>query len=137
MEAIVYPLVGGILIGLSSTTMLGGLGRITGISGIVASSVKSFKKEDIWRIFFLVGLVFGGFILYRIKPQFFTYSLDAPVLKVVAAGLLVGYGTRLGSGCTSGHGVCGLARLAKRSLVATITFIAFGMITVAVRGMLS
>ena len=73
-------------------------------------------------------------ILY---PEFFNYELKASPFKAIAAGLLVGYGTRLGSGCTSGHGVCGLGRTSKRSLVATVTFILFGVLTVAIKGALS
>ncbi|MFT6069332.1 MAG: putative membrane protein YedE/YeeE [Bacteriovoracaceae bacterium] len=136
LEQIIYPLLGGILIGVSSSTMLGGLGRITGISGIMGGSLTIPKKEELWRFAFLGGLILGGFIFMKIKPEFFNYSFEFSALQYVSAGLLVGYGTRLGSGCTSGHGVCGMARLAKRSIIATITFILFGMITVAVKGML-
>lgn len=136
MEGIMYPLIGGILIGLSSTTMLGGLGRITGISGIVATSMGKFSQENVWRYNFLVGLILGGFIMKASFPELFNYEVNANYLKIIIAGLLVGFGTRLGSGCTSGHGVCGLARLAKRSIVATVTFILFGMITVFVERML-
>lgn len=137
LEQIIYPLIGGVLIGVSSSTMLGGLGRITGISGIVGSSLSIPKKEEFWRLAFLAGLVLGGFLFARLKPEFFTYQFELSRLHYISAGLLVGYGTRLGSGCTSGHGVCGMARLAKRSITATITFILFGMITVAVKGMIS
>ena len=136
MEGILYPLIGGILIGLSSTTMLGGLGRITGISGIVATSIGKFSQENVWRYNFLIGLILGGFIMKASFPEFFNYEVNANFLKIIIAGLLVGFGTRLGSGCTSGHGVCGLARLAKRSIVATVTFIFFGMITVFIERML-
>ena len=136
MEHIIYPLLGGILIGLSSSFMLGGLGRITGISGIVAMSMSKPTKENNWRSAFLAGLLLGGFALFRIRPDLFNYSLDYPWVQVIVAGLFVGYGTRLGSGCTSGHGVCGLARFSKRSLIATILFMSFGMITVALKGVL-
>lgn len=136
MEHIIYPLLGGILIGLSSSFMLGGLGRITGISGIVAMSMSKPTKENNWRYAFLAGLLLGGFAIFRIRPDLFNYSLDYPWVQVIVAGLFVGYGTRLGSGCTSGHGVCGLARFSKRSLIATILFMSFGMITVALKGVL-
>lgn len=136
MENIVYPLLGGILIGLSSSFMLGGLGRITGISGILASTLKKPKKEELWRYLFLLGLVGGGFLIKWIRPELFNYSLDFSILDAVIAGLLVGFGTRLGSGCTSGHGVCGLARFSKRSIVATLVFMFFGMATVVLKGVL-
>ena len=136
METIIYPLIGGLLIGLSSTSMLGGLGRITGISGILGSVLTKPSVEHLWRYGFLGGLIGGGVILYAYDSSLFSYSLDFPLEQVIAAGLLVGYGTRLGSGCTSGHGVCGISRIAKRSITATITFIVFGIITVAIKGAL-
>lgn len=136
LETILYPLIGGILIGISSSTMLGGLGRITGISGIMGATLSRPRKEDLWRFAFMGGLVLGGSILMLIKPELFNYKFEFKALHYVIAGLLVGYGTRLGSGCTSGHGVCGMARMAKRSFIATITFIAFGIITVAIKGVL-
>jgi uncharacterized membrane protein YedE/YeeE len=136
MEMFLYPLVGGILIGLSSSTMLGGIGRITGISGIIGNLFQKPNSELAWRYAFLFGLLAGGLLLVRLKPELFQYSLEAPLYKVILAGLLVGYGTRLGSGCTSGHGVCGMARLAKRSFVATGVFMFVAIITVAIRGVL-
>jgi hypothetical protein len=136
MEIALYPLIGGALIGLSSTILLATLGRITGISGIIGSSLSRPNKEHIWRYTFLGGLLLGGFIIKLYNPSLFQYNLNFSTLEVVLAGLLVGFGTRLGSGCTSGHGVCGIARLAKRSLIATITFILVGMITVAIKGAL-
>jgi len=134
MESILYPLIGGVLIGLSSSTMLSGLGRITGISGIVGNTLTAPAKEHLWRYTFILGLIIGGFIIKLYIPSMFNYNLDLNPYATVIAGLLVGFGTRLGSGCTSGHGVCGIARLSKRSTIATITFILFGMITVAVKG---
>jgi uncharacterized membrane protein YedE/YeeE len=136
-EKILYPLLGGILIGISSSTMLGGLGRITGISGIMGGSLSLPKKDELWRFAFLGGLILGGFLFSLVRPEFFNYKFEYTALQYVAAGLIVGYGTRLGSGCTSGHGVCGIARMAKRSIFATITFMLFGIITVAIRGALS
>ena len=136
MENVLYPLLGGILIGLSSTTMLGGLGRITGISGILGSSLSRFNLENIWRYNFLTGLILGGFFMQMLFPEMFNYEVKGSVYKIVIAGLLVGFGTRLGSGCTSGHGVCGLARLAKRSIYATLTFILAGIVTVYIQGVL-
>lgn len=131
------PLIGGVLVGLSSTTMLGSLGRITGISGIVAGVLERPKRIHLWRYFFLAGLLLGGFLMLQLRPELFSYSLEAPLWKIATAGLLVGVGTRMGGGCTSGHGVCGLARRTHRSMVATLTFISVGMLTVYVIGLLS
>lgn len=131
-EQIVYPLIGGLLIGLATSLMLMGLGRIAGISGIFSTFLSLPQKEDFWRYNFIAGIIFGGILMYFISPQFFNYEIKATPLRIISAGLLVGFGTRLGSGCTSGHGVCGLSRLAKRSLVATLTFMATGIIVVAI-----
>jgi len=133
MNSIIYPLLGGVLIGLSSSAMLGGLGRITGISGIIGASLKTPSKEGLWRYTFLLGLVLGGFILKIMKPELFNYKFDFRALDYIFAGLFVGFGTRLGSGCTSGHGICGISRMAKRSMLATVTFIVFGMISVLIK----
>ena len=137
LDSVWLPLLGGVLIGVSSTSMLGGLGRITGISGILGGVLGKPSAEHLWRYGFLAGLLAGGLLLLRIKPEWFAYSIDFSLPEIMAAGLLVGYGTRLGSGCTSGHGVCGISRVAKRSITATLTFILFGMVTVAVKGVLS
>lgn len=137
MENFELPLLGGILIGVSSSIILLFLGRITGISGILASSVFDFSKGiESWKIFFIAGLIAGGVVLKITSPEFFDYEIPGSSLLVVVAGLLVGFGTRLGSGCTSGHGVCGLPRLSLRSLVATLTFMGVGILTVYVKGLL-
>ena len=134
MQQISLPLFGGILISLASTIMLAGIGRITGISGILSSSVLARpEKNQFWRYSFLAGLILGGLIVQTIAPSFFHYKIESSTTHMIVAGLLVGFGTSLGNGCTSGHGVCGLARLAKRSFVATFTFIVFGMITVFIQ----
>lgn len=126
----ISPLLGGLLIGLSSTLMLWGLGRIAGVSGIY-SSVLSFDKQNAWKYSFIAGLIVGGALLnYFFRDQLFAYEISGSTTRVMIAGLLVGFGTRLGNGCTSGHGVCGIPRMAKRSIVATITFILVGMLTV-------
>ncbi|HSM83415.1 MAG TPA: YeeE/YedE family protein [Nodosilinea sp.] len=124
-----YGLFGGILIGLSATLLLAFNGRIAGISGMVNGAI-TFAAAEAWRWLFLLGLVAGGVIYeYALAPQPTpTYSF-AP-LTMVVAGLLVGFGTRMGNGCTSGHGVCGLGRRSVRSLVAVITFMTTGMVTV-------
>ena len=122
-------LLGGLLIGLSSTLLLLFNGRIAGISGIVSGAI-SFGRDSRWRWLFIVGLLLGGG-LYEgaIAPQPTPVSEFAPVSMIVG-GLLVGFGTRLGNGCTSGHGVCGLGRLSFRSLVAVLAFLTTGFITV-------
>ncbi|PIK16417.1 YeeE/YedE family protein [Halobacteriovorax sp. JY17] len=136
MENILYPLGGGILIGISSTILLAGIGRISGISGILSSVISRPAKEHFWKYNFLLGLLIGGGMTYVSSPQLFNYSVNDNLIKVIIAGLLVGFGTRLGNGCTSGHGVCGMSRMAKRSIIATITFILVGMITVTIEGLI-
>ncbi len=130
---IIVPLLGGVFIGLSSALMMLLLGRITGISGILATSFSSFndRNED-WRRFFIFGLFLGGIFLKQFFPSHFEFEISTSLSKIIIAGLLVGFGTRLGSGCTSGHGVCGLPRFSKRSFVATLTFMLSGVTTVLI-----
>jgi uncharacterized protein len=119
-------LAGGVLIGLSASAMLLLDGKIAGISGILAGVLKPVKGDTLWRICFLTGLLAGGLLLKELLPRAFEFGLIRPFPLLAIAGLLVGFGTRLGSGCTSGHGVCGVSRLSPRSLVATATFIFTG-----------
>ncbi len=124
-------LAGGILIGLSATLLLLLNGRIAGISGIFNGALRPRPGDTAWRLAFLTGLVLGT-VLHSVSgpaPIPFLPDEFSPAL-MVAGGLLVGFGTRLGSGCTSGHGVCGIARFSVRSLAATITFVLTGMISV-------
>jgi len=123
-------LLGGALIGLSVTILLLFNGRMAGISGIMNGLFHSPKSEVIWRFVFLLGLIIGTIIFNFISPDFFTPRQGYPIWLVAIGGFLVGIGTRLGNGCTSGHGICGIANLSKRSIFATITFMATGMITV-------
>lgn len=125
-------LLGGILIGASAALLLLGTGRIAGITGILGEALRAQPAELAWRLFFLLGLMGGGAVLGRLWPAAFTFAPAGSGSRLVVAGLLVGFGTRLGNGCTSGHGVCGIGRLSRRSLVATAVFIATGMLTVAV-----
>ncbi|WXA86080.1 YeeE/YedE family protein [Pendulispora rubella] len=118
-------LVGGALIGLSASILLLLNGRIAGISGIVGGLLRPVHDETSWRVWFLVGLLTGGLALSLLHPAALG-ATPVPMAWAVAGGLLVGFGTRLGNGCTSGHGVCGLSRLSVRSLVATLTFMATG-----------
>lgn len=122
--------VGGALIGLSASILLLFNGRIAGISTIFAGLLSPARGELAWRAAFIGGLVLGGLALFLIAPSYFAVTYDRTLPAVAIAGLLVGVGVRLAGGCTSGHGVCGLSRLSVRSLIATITFIATGAITV-------
>ena len=122
-------LLGGLLIGLSVTMMILINGRVAGISGILGSISSAHKADVIWRVAFIGGLVISPFI-YMMFSQPPTVKLEASNLQIVIAGLLVGLGSRFGSGCTSGHGVCGIARLSPRSIVATLVFISAGIATV-------
>ncbi|NOT79058.1 MAG: YeeE/YedE family protein [Bacteriovoracaceae bacterium] len=128
----IYALVGGMIIGLSVSIMLLFNGRVTGISGIVNGILTPQKGDTAWRLTFVIGLFSGGSLLNVIAPQAFSGALSTPTWTVVVAGLLVGFGTIMGSGCTSGHGVCGISRLSPRSIVATLTFIGAGVAAVYV-----
>jgi uncharacterized membrane protein YedE/YeeE len=137
VESYFYPLLGGVLIGLASSLMLLNLGRMTGISGIFYSTI--FEKQsssNYWRYSFIIGLVLGGGIVNLISPELFQYEFESSFLLIVVAGIIVGFGTRMGGGCTSGHGVCGLPRKSIRSFIATITFMLTGILTVYLKGLL-
>jgi uncharacterized membrane protein YedE/YeeE len=121
-------LLGGLLIGLSVVLLLLTLGRIAGISGIAAGAITQKGTERFWRLAFLVGIVLSA-VLYIVFAGALQVQMQMSSGYLVVAGLLVGFGTRLGSGCTSGHGVAGLSRLSKRSIVATLTFMAAAIIT--------
>jgi uncharacterized membrane protein YedE/YeeE len=125
-------LLGGLLIGAASVALLVLAGRIAGISGIVAGILGPSPGDVAWRVAFLVGLLAGGVLMAAVQPELFANTVGRGVVGVGIAGLLVGFGTRLGSGCTSGHGVCGISRLSARSIVATVTFIAAGAATVLI-----
>lgn len=115
---------GGALIGLAASLLLMLNGRIAGISGIVGGL---FQQRESWRLAFVIGLLTGGVVLYAVRPQAFDGPTVNPLL-VAVAGLLVGVGTTVGNGCTSGHGVCGISRFSKRSIVATCVFMATGIL---------
>ena len=126
-------LLGGVLIGLSAAGLMLSHGRIAGISGIVSSALNRPRDtESPWRFAFVAGLVAGGALMAQLMPaNYFEYApLVRSQLAIAASGLLVGLGTVLGSGCTSGHGVCGLSRMSPRSLVATLAFMGAGFVTV-------
>lgn len=123
--------IGGVLIGLASVLLLWLNGRIAGISGIVGGMLSQKGGEFGWRAAFVAGLLLGAFG-YTLYAGGLPVSVPASVPVLIAAGLMVGFGTRLGSGCTSGHGVCGIGRLSRRSFVATGTFMAVAVATVYV-----
>ena len=123
-------LVGGLLLGLSTVVLLLGIGRIAGISGIFSSLLKP-KDIEVWQVLFILGLIVSP-LLYSLVRPLPDIEITTSLPLLIGAGILVGFGTRLGSGCTSGHGICGNARLSPRSLAATVTFMLFGIITVYV-----
>jgi uncharacterized protein len=128
-----YALAGGALIGAASAFLFVTHGRIAGISGIVGSLVPPAAADRGWRIAFVVGLALAGAVAAIAAPAAVGASVRSPAL-VAVAGVLVGFGTRLGSGCTSGHGVCGLARGSARSLAAVAIFLATGAVTAWIAG---
>lgn len=124
-------LFGGTLIGIAAVLLILGIGRVAGVSGILASAFhrKNISKGFSWELAFVLGLVSSGW-LWLLFQDFPSVSITENSATLMMAGVLVGFGTRLGSGCTSGHGVCGLSRLSIRSLAATLCFIFAGVVTV-------
>lgn len=121
--------IGGAMIGLASALLLYYHQRVAGISGIAAGVLPPWNSETSWRFWFLLGLTVSA-PLYRYSGNAIPISIDTPLAILAGAGLLVGYGSRLGGGCTSGHGVCGIARLSPRSIVATLVFMFTAGLTV-------
>lgn len=129
---------GGLLIGLAAGLMIVFNGRIAGVSGVLGGLMFDRSSgERRWRSMFLGGMVVGATVLTTLATSLPSPELQTGWLGMAAAGLIVGYGTRMGSGCTSGHGVCGIARLSPRSILATMTFMAFGALSVFVIRQLS
>ena len=126
MEAIY----GGVLIGVAATMMLLFNGRVTGISGIVGGLLNPVSKDKSWRILFLLGLLVGGFFLRFFHPVSFVTVSNAWRIDYMIAGFFVGFGTLMGNGCTSGHGVCGISRFSIRSIISTIIFMLSGIVGV-------
>ncbi len=124
-----HAFIGGLLIGLSAFLMLFINGEILGISGIVSRTLTRIKSEHLWRYFFIIGLLSGGIITKYLQPSYFEYDISLSWVDAMLGGLLVGIGTNLGNGCTSGHGICGLSRFSKRSLVATCLFMSVAIAT--------
>lgn len=125
-------LTGGTLIGLAALLLLLCNGRIAGISGILGGSLEPKRGDLLWRVLFFFGLLAGGLIMLWWWPVALDVHIDVSTPAVILAGLLVGLGARIGSGCTSGHGVCGVGRLAPRSIVAVAVFVSTAMLTVYV-----
>lgn len=133
-QALILATLGGALIGAASTGLLYAEGRIAGISGMVATLPQSDGAE--WRRPFVLGLLLGGGLLMLFMPAAFANTTGRSLPMILTAGLLVGIGTRLSNGCTSGHGVCGLSRLSPRSGIAVATFMATGFFTASLIGSL-
>lgn len=119
---------GGILIGLSAAVLLRATGKTAGVSGVIEGVLLRERGEAGWKLAFLVGLFTGGVLLWLFRPSSFTTVPHPSIVWAIAGGLLVGFGTRLSGGCTSGHGICGLGRLSKRSFVAVMVFMGVAML---------
>lgn len=129
MNTWMSALLGGVLIGMAATLLLWLTGRIAGISGVLGGVLLPKRGELAWRLAFLIGLVGAGAAWLWSVPGAYVPRQGVPPLLLVVAGVLVGIGTRMGNGCTSGHGVCGLGRLSLRSLAAVLTFMLTAVIT--------
>ncbi len=125
-------LIGGLIIGLATVVMMHFNGRVAGISGIIGGIFKYIPHDWAWRVLFVLGLLSGGILMNQLHPEGFENTLESSNFRIVIAGLLVGFGTLMGSGCTSGHGVCGISRFSIRSIIATLTFITSGILTLIV-----
>jgi uncharacterized membrane protein YedE/YeeE len=129
--SIAQSLLGGSLIGVAAVLMMATLGRITGVSGITSGLLSlNISADTVWRLAFVIGLLVGPFFYLLVGGELPEVVVDKRLPYLIAGGLLVGFGTTLGSGCASGHGVCGVSRISPRSLIATGIFILTGMITV-------
>jgi uncharacterized membrane protein YedE/YeeE len=128
---IIQSLIGGSIIGIAVSLLLLFNGKVLGVSGILGELFNNSLSKNYWRLFFVLGLLISP-LIYSIFHPIPLIEISSNKLLIIVGGLLVGFGSRLGSGCTSGHGVCGLARLSVRSFIATMTFIFFGFVTVFV-----
>lgn len=128
----VSALLGGCLIGIASAMLMGLTGRIAGISGILGGALLKSAGDKAWRLAFLAGLVGAPMVMSLIALPLPEPQMPASWILIAVSGVLVGFGTRLGGGCTSGHGVCGMGRMSRRSIIATIVFMASATIVVAI-----
>ena len=129
----IASVLGGALIALSLAIMLVTTGRIAGLSGVVAGLLSTGDRA--WRAWFVAGMLAVGGVFELVRPHTFDTAARVPLPVVALAGVLVGLGTRLGNGCTSGHGLCGMSRLSKRSIIATVVFMGVGVATATITGM--
>jgi hypothetical protein len=129
---VIASLVGGVLIGVAATMLLLLNGRIAGVTGILGNIPTTMPGDRAWRFAFVLGLLVAGLLAKAVFPAAFDAAPSRSMVVMAVAGVLVGFGTRLGNGCTSGHGVCGIARLSKRSVVATTIFMTVAALTVFV-----
>lgn len=127
---LLLALLGGLMIGAAAVLLLAGAGRIAGVSGIVGGALRPRAGDLAWRLAFVLGLLAGGAVLRVLSSETLPKDLPDSGLTIALAGLLVGFGARLGGGCTSGHGVCGLGRRSPRSLAAVLTFMTVAFVTV-------
>ena len=128
---VIQLLIGGSIIGIAVSLLLLFNGKVLGVSGILGELFNNPLSKNYWRLFFVLGLLISP-LIFSIFHPIPLIEISSNKLLIIVGGLLVGFGSRLGSGCTSGHGVCGLARLSVRSFIATMTFIFFGFVTVFV-----
>ncbi|UJF17650.1 YeeE/YedE family protein (plasmid) [Vibrio sp. SS-MA-C1-2] len=126
-------LFGGMLLGVSAVLLLLFNGKIAGISGIVSGLLSPTQKDFFWRVLFIIGMVIGGILGSKLFGTELPSSYDHSYFYLAFIGFIVGIGTKLGNGCTSGHGICGMGRLSKRSITATCTFMLVAAITVFIR----
>lgn len=132
VDSLLAPLIGGMLIGTATTLLMLFYGKIFGVSGIIGGLFGTADKDYDWRIAIILGFLTGGLFLSVFLPHNLTNTVVRSPVATIVAGLLVGFGTRLGSGCTSGHGICGISRFSMRSMIAVMTFMVAGALTVAV-----
>lgn len=128
MTTTLYAVLGGFIIGIAAILLLAFNGRLVGVSGILYAGLTD-KGNRTWRLLFILGLLLGGVLAHQLLDIPIPILAQSNILIIITAGLLVGLGVRIGSGCTSGHGICGLSRLSIRSLVATLTFMLTAVIT--------
>jgi len=124
---VLFGLTGGVLIGLSSVGLMLFFGRIAGVSGILQASI--WSDEKLWRILFILGLIIGSSFVYYVLPNHIQIRTNFPLSLLALSGFIVGLGVALGNGCTSGHGICGISRFSKRSIIATILFFSIALMT--------
>lgn len=130
MHPYIQALLGGTIMGIASALLFVANGRILGISGVLGGALRVRTAEARWRWAFVAGMLAAGAIMFLLMPQVYVNSVQRSSMAYLAAGVLVGVGTQLGSGCTSGHGICGIGRMSKRSIFATIVFMASGAASV-------